>query len=157
MNKLPKLSKTNFTFALRNEILFDCTVLQDYYTNGFKAFEIKLICYFTIFSILFFKMISGNYFRTKRKSFSLPKIVLHLNHQSEQHLSRYLIIFCVGLTLFIECQIDGEDFVNFCGLLRKCELYDFSKEWFELGMSKEEKNIMKNPVSLLTLAVKFRT
>ena len=25
-------------------------------------------------------------------------------------------------TVLIERQIDGEDFVNFCGLLRKCEL-----------------------------------
>ena len=33
-------------------------------------------------------------------------------------------IFTVDLTLCIsKCQIDGEDFVNFCGLLRKHELY----------------------------------
>ena len=30
-------------------------------------------------------------------------------------------IFTVDLTL-CKCQIDGEDFVNFCGLLRKHEL-----------------------------------
>ena len=32
-------------------------------------------------------------------------------------------IFTVDLTLCSKCQIDGEDFVNFCGLLRKHELY----------------------------------
>ena len=32
-------------------------------------------------------------------------------------------IFNVDLTLSSKCQIDGEDFVNFCGLLRKHELY----------------------------------
>ena len=32
-------------------------------------------------------------------------------------------IFTVDLTLCSKCQIDGEDFVNFCGLLRKYELY----------------------------------
>ena len=32
-------------------------------------------------------------------------------------------IFTVDLTLYSKCQIDGEDFVNFCGLLRKYELY----------------------------------
>ena len=32
-------------------------------------------------------------------------------------------IFMVDLTLCSKCQIDGEDFVNFCGLLRKHELY----------------------------------
>ena len=32
-------------------------------------------------------------------------------------------IFTVDLTLYSKCQIDGEDFVDFCGLLRKHELY----------------------------------
>ena len=32
-------------------------------------------------------------------------------------------ISTVYLTLCSKCQIDGEDFVNFCGLLRKYELY----------------------------------
>ena len=31
-------------------------------------------------------------------------------------------IFNVDLTLTTKCQIDGEDLVNFCGLLRKYEL-----------------------------------
>ena len=32
-------------------------------------------------------------------------------------------IFTVDLTITTYCEIDGEDFVNFCGLLRKHELY----------------------------------
>ena len=32
-------------------------------------------------------------------------------------------IFSVDLTITTYCQIDSEDFVNFCGLLRKRELY----------------------------------
>ena len=32
-------------------------------------------------------------------------------------------IVTVDLTLCSKCQIDGENFVNFCGLLRKQELY----------------------------------
>ena len=32
-------------------------------------------------------------------------------------------IFTIGLKLCSKCQIDSEDFVNFCGLLRKHELY----------------------------------
>ena len=32
-------------------------------------------------------------------------------------------IFTVGLTLYSNCQIDGEDFVIFCGFLRKHEVY----------------------------------
>ena len=37
-------------------------------------------------------------------------------------------IFTVDLTVTTYCQIDGEDFVNFCGLLRKRELYLFITE-----------------------------
>ena len=33
-------------------------------------------------------------------------------------------IFTIDLTLCNKCQIDGEDFINFCGLLRKRELYN---------------------------------
>ena len=34
-------------------------------------------------------------------------------------------IFTVDLTFTIsKCQIDGKDFVHFCGLLRKHELYE---------------------------------
>ena len=36
-------------------------------------------------------------------------------------------IFTVDLTVTTYCQIDGEDFVKFCGLLRKCELYSQDK------------------------------
>ena len=32
-------------------------------------------------------------------------------------------IFTVDLTLCSKCQIDGEDFTNFCGLLKKHEIY----------------------------------
>ena len=43
-------------------------------------------------------------------------------------------IFTVDLTLCSKCQIDGEDFVNFCGLPRKHELYVFrprnQRAWF---------------------------
>ena len=31
-------------------------------------------------------------------------------------------IFTIDLTLCSKCQIDGEDFVSFCGLLKKHEL-----------------------------------
>ena len=34
----------------------------------------------------------------------------------------------VDLTLCSKCQIDGEDFVNFCGLLSKHELYNHKQE-----------------------------
>ena len=32
-------------------------------------------------------------------------------------------IFTVELPLFSKCQIDGKDYINFCGLLRIHELY----------------------------------
>ena len=37
-------------------------------------------------------------------------------------------IFTVDLTVTTYCQIDGEDFVNFCGLLRKHEFYKKGRE-----------------------------
>ena len=38
--------------------------------------------------------------------------------------AKILDIFTVDLTVTTYCQINGEDFVNFCGLLRKHELYE---------------------------------
>ena len=35
-------------------------------------------------------------------------------------------IFTVDIKVTTCCQIDGEDFGNFCGLLRKCELYNLN-------------------------------
>ena len=37
-------------------------------------------------------------------------------------------IFIVDLTLCSNCQIDGENLVNFCGLLRKHELYQSGRK-----------------------------
>ena len=42
-------------------------------------------------------------------------------------------IFTVKLTVTTYCQIDGEDFVNFCGLLRKRELYYKRGQFFQRG------------------------
>ena len=41
-------------------------------------------------------------------------------------------IFTVDLTITTYCQIDGEDFVHFCGLLRKRELYLLIDDWSEI-------------------------
>ena len=41
-------------------------------------------------------------------------------------------IFIVDLKVTKYCQIDGEDFVNFCGLLRNRELYSKRHQSFEL-------------------------
>ena len=52
-------------------------------------------------------------------------------------------IFTVDLTLCSKCQMDGEDFVNFCGLPRKHELYcglqtergkKYSNETFDISV-----------------------
>ena len=49
-------------------------------------------------------------------------------------------IFTVDLTLCSKCQIDGEDFVNFCGLLRKHELYEYG---FWMCKNIKSKNVKK--------------
>ena len=45
-------------------------------------------------------------------------------------------IFTDDLTLCSKCQIGGEDFVNFCGLLRKYELYIITKQMLWKGKLK---------------------
>ena len=55
-----------------------------------------------------------------------PKIILiyqKLKFMFSKKATKIDKIFTVDLTVTTYCQIDGEDFVNFCGLLRKCELY----------------------------------
>ena len=57
----------------------------------------------------------------------LPLISLHwlfiLKFVFSKKASKIDDIFTVYLTLTTQCQIDVEDFVNFCGFLRKHELY----------------------------------
>ena len=43
-------------------------------------------------------------------------------------------IFTVDLTLCSKRQIDGEDFFNFCGLLRKHELYKLKSRKVEVKL-----------------------
>ena len=42
-------------------------------------------------------------------------------------------IFTVDLILCSKCQIDDEDFFNFCGLFRKPELYNLPMNQLDLG------------------------
>jgi hypothetical protein len=46
-------------------------------------------------------------------------------------------IFTADLTLSSKCQIDGEDFVIFCGLLRKHEFYQIHY-YFYLAFNLQE-------------------
>ena len=64
---------------------------------------------------------------------------VHLT-QSQPHFLKFMLskkatgideIFIVDLTLCTKCQIDGEDFFNFCGLLRKHKLYKFNTWKFQ--------------------------
>ena len=55
-------------------------------------------------------------------------------------------IFTIDLTLCGKCQIDGEDLVNFCGLLRKHELYFFGDR-FEYCLS--------NPIQTLAHWIEY--
>ena len=48
-------------------------------------------------------------------------------------------IFTADLMLCSKCQIDGEDFFNFCGLLRKHELYISSTKY--LSKLNEKSNL----------------
>ena len=59
-------------------------------------------------------------------------------------------IFIADLTVSTYCQIDGEDFVNFCDLLRKRELYlaekMTNKFWNPVpGIVSKEIDFLRNP------------
>ena len=51
-----------------------------------------------------------------------------LNHIFSKKATKIDEIFTVDLTLCSKCQIDGEDFVNFCGLLRNVN-FNFSRKF----------------------------
>ena len=63
-------------------------------------------------------------------AYSMPKDIYSVGWTTSMRFKVYVFkkatkfdeIFTVDLTLCSKCQIDGEDFVNFCGLLRKHEL-----------------------------------
>ena len=58
----------------------------------------------------------------------LEQITTWVNHKKlvkfmfSKKATKFDKIFTIYLTLYSKCQIDGEDFVNFCGLLIKHEL-----------------------------------
>ena len=54
-----------------------------------------------------------------------PPLEVVLKFVFSKKATKFDKIFTVDLTLTTYCQIDGEDFVNFCGLLRKHELYTY--------------------------------
>ena len=53
----------------------------------------------------------------------MEALKLPLKFMFSRKATKFDKIFTVDLTLYSKCQIDGEDFFNFCGLLRKHELY----------------------------------
>ena len=53
-------------------------------------------------------------------------------------------IFTVDLTLCSKCQILGEDFVKFCGLLRKHELYLPRRQRYTLGILLQDTFMIDN-------------
>ena len=48
-----------------------------------------------------------------------------LKFMSSKKATKIDEIYIINLTLCSKSQIDGKDFVNFCGLLRKHKLYHF--------------------------------
>ena len=52
-----------------------------------------------------------------------PQFLAYVKFVFSKKATKFEKIFTYDLTHTTKCQIDGEDFVNFCGLLRKHELY----------------------------------
>ena len=53
----------------------------------------------------------------------MNKKIVSIKFMFSKNATKIDKIFTINLTLCSKCQIHGEDFVNFCGLLRKHELY----------------------------------
>ena len=53
---------------------------------------------------------------------------MYLKFMFSKKATKIYKIITVDLTFTSYCQLDGEDFVNFCGLLRKRELYQSASE-----------------------------
>ena len=49
--------------------------------------------------------------------------VSQVNFMFSKKTTKFDKNFTIDLTLYSKCQIDDEDFVHFCGLLRKHELF----------------------------------
>ena len=64
----------------------------------------------------FFQTIVGVFDLISQKNYSKLKSIF------SKKATKFDKIFIFDLTLCSKCQIDGEDFVNFCGFLRKQEL-----------------------------------
>ena len=58
---------------------------------------------------------------TLRRHFEIQKAAM-VQFMFSKKAAKINEIFTVDLTLCSKCQIDGEDFVNLCGLLRKHKL-----------------------------------
>ena len=69
------------------------------------------------------------------KSSSVDKSSLIVKFMFSKKATKIDEIFTVDLTLCSKCQIDGEHFFNFHGLLRKYELYIFLLAQFSLKLS----------------------
>ena len=78
----------------------------------------------TGFAIFFFLILqfAGRVYKPGKLSVNLFHEILLLKFMFSKKATKIDQIFTVDLTLCSKCQIHGEDFVNFCGLLRKHEL-----------------------------------
>ena len=57
-----------------------------------------------------------------------PIFFCYVKFMFSKKATKFDKIFTSNLTLCSKCQIDGEDFVNFCGLLGKYELYHYKRK-----------------------------
>ena len=90
-------------------------------------FTIPLFWPNAILSIFFFSQAAKGQLILKANSklfiWTKKPTKLFLKFMFFKKATKFDEIFTVDLTLCSKCQIDGEDFVNFCGFLRKHELY----------------------------------
>ena len=93
-----------------------------------KKCKIHIVFFFVnLMETCFEKHRYESFHKTTKKWYrnSLRKNIqmLYLKFMFYKKATKFDKIFTVALTFCSKCQIDGEDFIHFCGLLRKYELY----------------------------------
>ena len=120
-------------FAMRPE-----AVLRSEVKSTKNISHAKKVCYMSQvlrFNNVFLRPIFGFHRASNGPSYSFDapcKALTKCERLNQQSLVKFVFsknetnfdkIFTDDLTLTPYCQIDGEDFIKFCGLLRKHELY----------------------------------
>ena len=123
-----QFTKGDFEILQRNQVFYNLltSVLKKKYTKHSSNTLLHLV-YFFLERTLVVKTACQTSRMIRIVNFGHPFGIKFVFSKKATKIDK---IFTLDLTLTTQCQIDGEDFINFCGLLRKHELYHAMKTVF---------------------------